>query len=148
MGWRLLSLKNRSAHGFSDGRHPETSFFWQPGRALSQAFFQTVRIIKTSARTRSAVNEQPIESAYLHSFRLAPGGRHIAFVRRSEGKDYISVLDVQTRKVSSLSRSDETGLYISGLNWSSDGTRVFFSRQETIARVVSLEKPADRKTNR
>ena len=118
------------------------------GSSAEPSLLQTVRIIKTSARARSDVNEQPIESAYLHSFRLAPGGRYIAFVRRSEGKDTISVVDVQTRKVSNLSRSDETGLYISGLTWSSDGTRIFFSRQETIARVVSLEKSADRKTNR
>ncbi len=114
------------------------------GSSTEPSLLQTVRVHRASRKGRSAITPTAIDSAYLHSFKLSPDGRHVAFVHRVDSKDNISVVDVQTGKISKLSQSNETGLYISGLTWSSDSTRIFFSRQETLARVVSLERPADK----
>ena len=117
-GLRLIGWADSGKEIYLAQRNPQTRFLTT----------EEVRFLKVAVDSGKQTQILRFPSVYLHSVRLSNDGKSFVFVSRKDGKDNVyEVTGIgNTRKITA---NNDSELYISGLSWSADRKKLFFSKQ-------------------
>ncbi|MEP7272125.1 MAG: protein kinase [Acidobacteriota bacterium] len=99
---------------------------------------QEVKLMEIVVKGGQATNLATIPAVYLHSVKLSPDGQQIAMAGRQEGRDNLMLISAGRKTVVTVLNTAAPTVYYSGLTWSPDGKRLFYSKQTSwaVASVV------------
>lgn len=70
-----------------------------------------------------------LPDAYPHGIRLSPDKRQIAFSARRDGNDNLFLVSSEGKNLQQLTGNLDANLFYSGLSWSPDNQKLFYSKQ-------------------
>ncbi|HEX8567980.1 MAG TPA: DPP IV N-terminal domain-containing protein [Pyrinomonadaceae bacterium] len=111
-----------------------------PGKSEKQAI---VTLHKISLGDNKFEMLAPLSGAYSDSFRLASGGRQIAFAARTaDGADNIYVAQTTGGEIRQVTDNRDRMLYYSTLGWSPDEKSLYYGKQRTgiLISMITAEK--------
>lgn len=87
--------------------------------------------------TRAVIGQSlPI---YLHSLRLSPDGKSLAFTARQNDCDNVWLYTLATRQLTQLTTNNEKHQHLTGLIWTPDGSGLCYGKQSTSTSIMALE---------
>lgn len=100
---------------------------------------ETVTFLKLNVDSGRQTPLLAFPSVYLHSANLSRDGNAIAFVSRQGGQDNAYILLPGQRKARKLTNNGDTEVYLSGLNWSSDRKKLYYSKQSGRSQIWAFQ---------
>lgn len=100
---------------------------------------EDVRLIRISARGGEEKTVVRASTVYLHSVRLSRDGRRIAFVSGEGRRNNIQLVMTSSGSVTQITRNTDPLEYYSGLVWSPDGRKLFYSKQTSWMLLYQIE---------
>ncbi len=99
---------------------------------------QEVQLVMIKVSDRKAIHFATISAVYLHSVRLSADGQFIVMAGRQDGRDNLMVTAAGRKTAVKVLNTAAPTVYYSGLTWSPDGKRLFYSKQTSwaVASVV------------
>jgi eukaryotic-like serine/threonine-protein kinase len=107
----------------------------QPDASLPQA----VRVFELNPDSKSAGEPKVIADVYLHSVKMSKDGQRIAMTARRDGRDNLLVTNVSGGAVNRVTNNTDPTVFYSGLTWSPDGKRLFYSKQTNWSVATLIE---------
>lgn len=71
----------------------------------------------------------PFSEAYFHSLTLSADRRFVAFASRQQARDNLFVVPISGGDPRKVTRNTDGTFYYSGVSWSPDGRRLYYSKQ-------------------
>lgn len=90
---------------------------------------QEVSLFEVTLDGGKALSFPKLRSVYLYSVKLARSGEHIAFVSRESGRDNLYLVNTITTVLKKVTSNTDATVYYSGLTWSPDNRRLFYSKE-------------------
>ncbi len=100
---------------------------------------QTVRLVQLSLDDKKETIIDTIEAGYLHSVRLSGDAQRIALTVRQDGSDDLKVISTKGGPLLTVTSNPDPTAYFSGLTWSPDGKRLYFSKQTSWSVATVIE---------
>src|SRR5262249_11794751 len=113
--------------------------YFASGERKQATFPQEISLLKLPVAGGKATTIARIPAAYLHNIKLSPDRRSLALVSRLDGKDNINLVTISGGRVRQVSRNNDPKVFYSGLAWSPDGKKLFYSKQVNWAFISMVE---------
>jgi Tol biopolymer transport system component len=108
------------------------------GKDKFQAKTADITLLKLSTSGDRQVIAQ-LPSAYFPSFEMSPDGRAIAFVAQQDGKDNICLISINESQPRKITSNTDIRTHFSSLDWSIDGSKLYYDKQEKRSLVSMIE---------
>jgi hypothetical protein len=98
-----------------------------------------ITVARLSLANRAIQPVAQLPEAYLVNTHLAPDGKSLAFVSRSNGLENIWILSLTGGKPRQLTRNSDPQVYFTTLAWSLDARRLYYGQQSHLYQIVMLD---------
>jgi serine/threonine protein kinase/sugar lactone lactonase YvrE len=108
------------------------------GNQADASLPQPVKIFEVNPVTKVVSELKTIADVYLHSVKMSKDGR-VAMTARQDGRDNILVGSIGGGAINRVTNNTDPTVYYSGLTWSPDGKRLFYSKQTNWSVATLIE---------
>jgi Tol biopolymer transport system component/DNA-binding winged helix-turn-helix (wHTH) protein len=108
-------------------------------RGMNPALLTDVTVARLLVAGHQRQEVAHIPATYLCSFQLSSDGRNISYVSSLDGRDDIRVLPIEGGEAKKITSNTDPKSYYSGLAWSPNGRRIFFSKQACWSLITMID---------